>query len=95
MTCQTLLPAEGVYAVRVEVAGRTWPGAANIGPNPTFGDNARKIEVHLLDFEGDLYGQSIAVDFVERLRDTKKFNNVADLIEQMKRDIERCRRLLT
>src|SRR5262249_32977003 len=64
----TVLPGDGVYAVRVRHQGRTWPGAANIGPNPTFGEQARKIEVHLIGFGGDLYGQPLAVDFLERLR---------------------------
>ena len=89
-----MLPADGVYAVRVEAAGQWRPGAANIGPNPTFGENGRKLEVHLLDFQGDLYGQALAVDFIERLRDTKKFSGAAELIEQMKRDVERARLLL-
>src|SRR5262249_42326926 len=56
----TLVPGDGVYAVRVPVAGAVWPGAANVGPNPTFGENARKVEVHLIGFSGDLYGQPLA-----------------------------------
>lgn len=90
---QTLVPGEGVYAVRVVHEGRVWPGAANIGPNPTFGEDARKIEIHLIGFQGDLYGQSLAVDFVERLRETRPFNSVAELIEQLRRDMEQARRL--
>jgi riboflavin kinase / FMN adenylyltransferase len=91
----TLLPRDGVYAVRALVDGRTFAAAANIGPNPTFGDNARKIEVHLIGFDGDLYGKTMAVDFIERLRDTQKFKDVTDLTEQMKRDVAAARRLLT
>jgi riboflavin kinase/FMN adenylyltransferase len=90
---QTLVPGEGVYAVRVPHEGRVWPGAANIGANPTFGEDARKIEIHLIGFQGDLYGQSLAVDFVERLRETRPFKSVAELIEQLRRDIEQARRL--
>src|SRR5262249_31250840 len=51
----TLVPGDGVYAVRVKWAGRAWTGAANVGPNPTFREQARKVEVHLLEFQGDLY----------------------------------------
>jgi riboflavin kinase/FMN adenylyltransferase len=90
----TLLPKDGVFAVRASVDGRTFAGAANIGPNPTFGENARKIEVHLIGFDGDLYGKTMAVDFIERLRDTRRFKDVAELTEQMKRDVEQARWLL-
>ncbi|HLW64629.1 MAG TPA: bifunctional riboflavin kinase/FAD synthetase [Gemmataceae bacterium] len=90
---QTLLPAEGVYAVRVEGEGRSWLGAANIGPNPTFGENARKVEVHLLDFNGDLYGRRLRVEFVERIRDTKLFANVDELVKQLRLDVETVRAL--
>jgi riboflavin kinase/FMN adenylyltransferase len=89
----TLLPGDGVYAVRTPHQGQLWPGAANIGPNPTFGENARKIEVHLIGFQGDLYGRPLAVDFIERLRDTRPFGGVAELIEQLQRDIEQARRI--
>ncbi|MBI1913248.1 MAG: bifunctional riboflavin kinase/FAD synthetase [Planctomycetes bacterium] len=89
----TLAPGDGVYAVRVLTGGAAWPGAANIGPNPTFGEQARKVEVHLIDFSGDLYGQPLAVDFLARLRDTRPFAGVADLTEQLHRDVEQARQL--
>ena len=91
---ETLLPAEGVYAVRAVIGDRRYLGAANIGPNPTFGEHSRKIEVHLIDFDGDLYGQSLAVEFMERLRETRKFNSVEELIGQLRQDVEAARRLL-
>jgi riboflavin kinase/FMN adenylyltransferase len=90
----TLIPGNGVYAVRVEHAGKQWPGAANIGPNPTFGEDARKIEIHLIGFEGDLYGQPLAADFVERLRDTRPFAGVAELKAQLQQDVEQAKRLV-
>jgi riboflavin kinase/FMN adenylyltransferase len=90
---EVLVPGNGVYAVCAEHAGRTWPGAANVGPNPTFGEEARKVEVHLIDFQGDLYGAPLAVDFVERLRDTKPFASVAELVAQLRADVEQARRL--
>ncbi len=90
----TVLPGNGVYAVRAEVEGRVWPAAANIGPNPTFGENAQKIEAHLIDFAGDVYGQPMEVEFVARLRDTRPFNGVAELVAQLKQDIEHASRVL-
>lgn len=89
----TLIPGDGVYAVRVQHQAKTWPAAANIGPNPTFGEEARKIEVHLLDFKGDLYGQGVAVDFIERLRGVQSFVSVAELKSQLERDIQQARAL--
>ena len=91
---ETLVPGDGVYAVRVERLGTTWPGAANVGPNPTFGEHARKVEVHLIGFHGDLYGQGLAVDFVERLRDTLPFRGPEELAAQLRQDVEQARRTL-
>ena len=91
---ETLVPAVGVYAVRAVADGRDWPAAANIGPNPTFGEDARKIEVHLIDFAGDLYGSGLAVEFVARLRDTKPFAGPAQLVEQLKQDVEAAKSVI-
>jgi riboflavin kinase/FMN adenylyltransferase len=91
---ETLLPGDGVFAVRVHRGDETWPGAANIGPNPTFGESAHKVEVHLIGFRGDLLGQTLVVDFLERLRDTRPFAGVAELAEQLHRDVEHARRLV-
>jgi riboflavin kinase/FMN adenylyltransferase len=85
----TLIPGDGVYAVRAwerESVG-AWAAAANIGPNPTFGEQVRKIEVHLIGFNGDLYGKTLTIEFSARLRDTRRFESVADLLEQIKLDI--------
>lgn len=90
----TLLPANGVYAVRATVNGEPWPAAANVGPNPTFGDDSRKIEVHLLGFTGDVYGQPMSVEFAARLRDTRPFAGVAELTAQLQRDIAAAREAL-
>ncbi len=88
---ENLVPGDGVYAVLAHVRGTAWPAAANVGPNPTFGEQARKVEVHLLDYEGDLYGQPLAVDFVRRLRATRPFAGVEDLTAQLRRDVEQAR----
>lgn len=89
----TLVPGDGVYAVRVFRQDSTWSGAANVGPNPTFGERARKLEVHLIDFQGNLVGTSLGVDFVSRLRDTRPFAGPAQLIEQLRQDVAQARRI--
>lgn len=91
----SLIPGDGVYAVGVTCKGARWMGAANVGPNPTFGEAARKVEVHLLDFDGDLVGEALAMDFFERLRDTRAFPSVDALVEQLKRDIDAARQACT
>ncbi len=92
----TLVPADGVYAVRVHLAsGEVYPGAANVGPNPTFGENARKVEVHLIGFDGDLYNQPLTVEFMDRLRDTRPFAGVTELVDQLRRDVEQALEILS
>lgn len=86
-----LVPGNGVYAVRVHWKNESWPGAANVGPNPTFVENARKVEVHLIGFKGDLYGQALAVDFVAKIRDTRPFGSAAELVRQIEDDIRAVR----
>jgi riboflavin kinase/FMN adenylyltransferase len=88
---ETLLPADGVYAVRVEHASFRGAGAANIGANPTFGETARKVEVHLIEYSGNLEGQSLVVEFVERLRDTRAFHGPAELMKQLQVDVGRAK----
>jgi len=91
----TVLPGTGVYAVRAVVGGATWPAAANVGPNPTFGEDARKVEVHLIDFAGNLYGAVLSVEFVAKLRDTRPFGGAAELAAQLGRDVVAARARLT
>jgi riboflavin kinase/FMN adenylyltransferase len=91
-----LIPADGVYAARAWIEGRgpAWPAACNIGPNPTFGEQARKVEAHLIGFAGDLYGQSVELDLVDRLRATRRFASRDDLLEQVRADVDQTRRLI-
>ncbi|MFM8413299.1 MAG: bifunctional riboflavin kinase/FAD synthetase [Planctomycetota bacterium] len=89
----TLLPAGGVYAAVAAVATgeRHWlPAAVNVGPAPTFGVEAATVEVHLVGFTGDLYGRTLDVDFLARLRDTRRFASVADLKTQLAADVARA-----
>jgi riboflavin kinase/FMN adenylyltransferase len=90
----TLLPAGGVYAGVAWVAGKGWPAAINIGPNPTFGEHALKVEVHLIDWHDSLYGEPLEVDFVARLRDIQKFNGIEELKAQLARDVAETIRLV-
>jgi riboflavin kinase/FMN adenylyltransferase len=83
----TLVPGDGVYAARVRTAESEWPAAVNVGPNPTFGEQARKVEAHLIGFVGNLHGQPLALDFIARLRDTRKFASVEELKSQLQTDI--------
>lgn len=88
------LPADGVYAVRTVLGDERFDGVANIGRNPTFGDNARTLEVHLLDFDRDIYGRRLEVEFIRRLRGEVKFNGVAELVAQITRDAAAAREIL-
>lgn len=90
-----LLPADGVYAARVRVGGTLHDAVANIGVRPTFGQSRRVLEVHVLDFTGDLYGRQIEIAFVDRLRGERKFDSVNALVAQISRDVDRARQLLT
>lgn len=88
-----LSPKTGVYAVTVEYAGNTFNGVANIGYSPTFEDHLFTVEVHILDFKEDLYGQTIRVNFISRLRDEIKFKGIDELIQQIEQDIINARLL--
>ena len=83
----TLLPGLGVYAGRAILPGQTWPVAINLGSNPTFGEQAVKVEVHLIGFAGSLYGQPMEVDFLSRLRDIRRFGGIDELKAQLGEDI--------
>ncbi|MGD8543128.1 MAG: bifunctional riboflavin kinase/FAD synthetase [Desulfobacteraceae bacterium] len=89
-----LCPQTGVYAVTVECLGEKFKGVANIGYSPTFDDHLFTAEVHILDFSGNLYGEDIRVNFIERIRDEKKFNSIAELSVQIQKDIQTARGLL-
>ena len=88
------LPPDGVYAVRARVAGTPLRGVANVGFNPTFGNQTRTVETHLLDFSRDVYGRRLEIAFVARLRGEQKFPDVAALLAQIRADIAAARQLL-
>jgi riboflavin kinase / FMN adenylyltransferase len=86
-----LLPGEGVYAGAAFVGGRRHVAAINIGTNPTFGSEPPHLEAYLLDFDGEVRGQAMSVEFWERLRDEIRFESGEDLARQIKEDVERTR----
>jgi riboflavin kinase/FMN adenylyltransferase len=81
-----LLPPDGVYAVRVEWRGGSAGGMMNQGPRPTFQDGRRILEAHIFDFDGDLYGEWVRIEWIERLRDIQRFGSVDQLKQQLERD---------
>jgi riboflavin kinase/FMN adenylyltransferase len=89
-----LLPSRGVYAVTVDWRERQYEGVANIGFNPTFGRTQLSVEIHLFDFAEQLYGETVEVSFVKKIRDERAFPSVADLVKQIGRDVETAHTLL-
>jgi riboflavin kinase / FMN adenylyltransferase len=89
------VPADGVYAAWLVRRGHQRARAAvSIGTNPTFAGRQRRVEAYVLDFDGDLYGERLALDFVVRLREQRRYDGVAPLVEQMHRDVEEARIVL-
>lgn len=88
------LPAPGVYAVKVRYNLQEYNGVVNLGTCPTFANGKSTIEVHLLDFSGDLYGHHVRIYFVERLRAERKFADVQELVDAINADIVRARQIL-
>jgi riboflavin kinase/FMN adenylyltransferase len=90
-----VLPVKGVFAVLVKGVGeRPWPAVANLGTRPTVDGTEPLLEAHLFDYSGDLYGRRITVEFVARLRDERRFEDMQSLTAQLRRDAELARRLL-
>jgi riboflavin kinase/FMN adenylyltransferase len=89
----TLLPGEGIYAGQAWIDSRPNATAMSLGSNPTFDESELKIEAFLLDYQGDLYGRGIEIDFLSRLRDIKKFDSVDRLVEQMALDVAETRKI--
>lgn len=90
-----LLPKRGVYFCKIEVDGKTYDAAVSIGYNPTIQSNKPFqeifVEAHILEFEDDIYGKSVKLYFMDRLRDELKFNSLDDLIRQLNRDVLRIK----
>ena len=91
-----VLPGDGIYAGWAEAAGQRYAAAINVGLRPTFAadEPPRTVEAYLLDFQGQLYGQTLTLTFVERLRPEQRFQSAEELVEQMARDVAATRRVL-
>lgn len=95
VTEKELLPADGVYAVKVRIAADVYDGVVNIGGTPTFADTRRTIEVHLLDTDRNLYGKQVRVYFIDRLREEKRFSGSDELVRAIAADVVRSREILS
>ena len=89
-----LIPPPGVYAVRAGLRAGLFGGALHIGPRPTFRGSPPTIELHLMDFDGDLYGEEIRVEFISLLRDVRPFASASALVEQLRADVDAARTAL-
>ena len=88
------VPADGVYAGHLVHGDERHAAAVSIGTNPTFDGRERRVEAYVLDFDADLYGEHVGLDFTARLRETRRFDDVSDLVAQMDDDVRRTRALL-
>jgi riboflavin kinase/FMN adenylyltransferase len=91
------IPADGVYAAYVRRGRSNGPalkGAVSVGTNPTFSGRERRVEVYLLDFDADLYGERLSLDYVARLREQRRYDGVQPLIDQIAKDVEDARAVL-
>lgn len=93
---ERLLPANGVYATFVQFPGsnKRLPSITNVGIRPSFGESERTVETYIFDFDGNLYGQRLILEFIERLRPEKKFNGIDELVAQITHDAVQARALL-
>ena len=91
---KVLVPARGIYAVRLLLGDRPLQGVLNIGFNPTFSDNTLSVEAYIFDFDEDIYGQRLEALFMDRIRDEMKFDGPAQLVEQIRRDVQTARKIL-
>jgi len=88
------MPEDGVYATLAHIGEKVYQSVTNIGVKPTFGKGERTVEAHLFDFSGDLYGQKLTIELVERLRPEMKFAGPEELAAQIKNDVERAKTIL-
>jgi riboflavin kinase / FMN adenylyltransferase len=94
VTDKELIPADGVYAVKIRISNELYDGACNIGNNPTFADGQQSIEAYIFDFDGELYGQDIRIYFIERLREERCFASPQELAQAIAEDVAKCRDIL-
>jgi riboflavin kinase/FMN adenylyltransferase len=91
---QQALPGNGIYATIAHVDGRQFPSATNVGIRPTFGEGEKTVETHLLNYKGDLYGKDMRLEFVQKLRDEKRFPSSEELKVQIEKDVRETEAIL-
>jgi len=91
---QQALPGDGIYATIADVDGRRFASATNVGARPTFGDMGRTVEAYLLNYEGDLYGRELRLEFVQKVRDEQRFASAEELKRQIDRDVREVKAIL-
>jgi len=89
-----IIPAKGVYAVEALLRNKTLPGVCNVGINPTFGLEKVSVEVHIFDFDQNIYGETLYVNFIERIREERRFTSVEELARQIGKDAHKARLIL-
>ncbi len=89
-----IIPKDGIYAVRVWLGNRIYKGAANIGFAPTFRVKKRAVEAHIIGFKGNIYGRKLKIEFIQRLRGEKVFKSIHELAIQIRKDVEKTKRIL-
>ncbi|HEU65746.1 MAG TPA: hypothetical protein ENN57_03660, partial [Chloroflexi bacterium] len=88
------LPANGIYATIVQVDGKQFPSATNIGTHPTFGEGEKTVETHLLNYKDNLYGKELRVEFVQKIRDEQRFPSAEELKIQIEKDVREIEAIL-
>ena len=91
---QLLLPGDGIYATWAIIDGERHQSATSIGVRPTFGLSNRLVEVFVMDFSDDIYGKTIGVEFIKKVRDQEKFDGLDELVKQINQDVDDCRQVL-
>ena len=87
-TTTEVVPGDGIYATLMELKNRRWLSVSSVGRNPTFGQGVRTIETFILDFAQNIYGESVALSFVQRIREERKFHRIENLVSQMHQDVK-------
>ncbi len=90
-----MLPKRGVYVTWAHLGGERFESITNVGVRPTFGDNRLLVETHIIDFKDDVYGKPIRIEFVDKLRDERRFESIDALVEQISRDVKRTKEIFS
>ena len=90
-----VIPGDGVYATKVRVGGKTYGAVTNVGKNPTFGNKERSIETFIISFTGNIRGDDITIEWLEKLRDEKRFDTIEALKAQIQKDIQSAKEIVS